>query len=112
MCDCYTAKCNGFGCKNYVEVHIADFCIDREHLLVYCHECVAKAIGSNSAYETEAIAVISVLQDLVENASQIFIDKIEAEYQVTNTDGKEIGVPGRFVVFAATVPVAHGITLN
>lgn len=40
MCDCYFHKCES--CENEVSVHIADFCIPRDALKVFCPDCIHK----------------------------------------------------------------------
>lgn len=43
MCDCYGPKCEN--CDNWVSIHIADFCVRRETVKVYCPKKVCQFEG-------------------------------------------------------------------
>ena len=43
MCDCYFPKCEN--CDNEISVHIADFCVKRETVKVYCPKKVCQFEG-------------------------------------------------------------------
>ena len=43
MCDCYQGKCVDCGC--WMQIHIGDFCTERENIHPYCHRCTKKHKG-------------------------------------------------------------------
>lgn len=55
MCDIYTAKCKRRGCQRRIEMHVADFCIPRSSIDVFCGEHLPKRTGYNLFLVTESM---------------------------------------------------------
>jgi len=53
MCDICTLNC--VGCKRTIEIHIGDFCVTRESVVVFCHECQQTALKYLLAFDKEMI---------------------------------------------------------
>lgn len=87
MCDCYTAKCEGCGCK--MSLHIADWCTKRENVHPYCNRCSRK------------------LQN--PEATKVFRDTIRDLKQIEGTKVKHIG---QEIIILCDDKNAHGIYLN
>ena len=86
-----------------MSTHIADYCVAREDVTVWCHRC----------YRASAIAI--AIGNLAASC-HLFTDKIEdAEEELWADGGAPAGEVGKFVLFAVPrdkYPEAHGICLN
>lgn len=87
MCDCYTAKCEMCGCN--IQIHIADFCTERENVHPHCHRCTRKIKKAG-----------------IPKAAQTIYEKIG---RIAQVDG---GKKGQEVIILCDDPKAYGIHLN
>jgi hypothetical protein len=94
MCDCYTAHCAE--CKIAIPVHIGDFSVGREQVLVFCPDCQTAAWQAlEPIHSTDACHIV-------------FTNRI------TEEDCEDDSMPprwiGRCVVFVVTMP--RGVHTN
>ena len=95
VCDCYCPKCEN--CNNEVSIHIADFCVRREKVKVYCPKKACqfegrKMLGLNN-WKYQYICT-----DMVQDISVIFPN--HSSYK------------GKNVLILSTDAKAYGICLN
>ena len=90
MCDCYTAKCEMCGCD--IQMHIADYCTERENVHPYCHRCTKKLIKAG-----------------IPKVAQTFCELIGRTGEYGQIKG---GRKGQEVIILCDDPKAYGIHLN
>jgi hypothetical protein len=94
MCDCYNQKCHY--CDNEVSIHIADFCVKRESIVLLCPDC--QDAPSSNGFDLDRLALLFV--DTIDNREQI-VGKLRDKKYV-----------GKTVLIFCKDPKAYGIRLN
>ena len=91
MCNCYTTKCED--CETEISVHVADFCVPRSAVKVWCPACV-RSRGRQPFPE-----------------GKVFASAIEAQGQLYRK-GRPCGRRGDVVIFVSSNPKAYGVALD
>ena len=97
MCDCYFHKC--LFCKNELSIHIADFCVPREDIVVICPDC-CKPDYEKSEADINIAKYKRLFFGIIEDKNQIDGKLKDGRYR------------GKLVLILSKNPKTYGICLN